>query len=66
MNLPPVDSTWKHHNGNLYRVVMHTNTESDRAEYPTTIVYTNVVNGTNWSRAATEWSRSFTQVILED
>lgn len=58
---PELRSTWRHKNGNLYRVEALTNVESDRqTEYPTTIVYSNVENGKWYSRAFTRWHSSMT------
>lgn len=52
---------YKHNNGNRYQVIMLTNERTERPEqYPVTVVYFNVDNGTTWSRPLSEWSRSFT------
>lgn len=60
--VPAINSTWQHYNGNVYKVVLITNMGSTRPEYPVTVVYINVFNGTWWSRPVSEWSRSMTQL----
>lgn len=57
---PKPGSRWVHKNGIVYEVLLLTNLYGNRPEYPTTVVYFNVENKTNWSRPLTEWSRSFT------
>lgn len=59
---PAVGSIWQHKNGNRYMVAMITNVGSTRSEYPVTVVYVNVVNGTWWSRPVAEWKRSMSLV----
>ena len=34
-----IGSVWKHNNGNIYKVLLLANTESNRDEYPITVVY---------------------------
>lgn len=54
---------WAHHNGNQYEVLMLTNTATLRPwKYPVTVVYRNVIAGTEWSRPLHDWHRSFTYV----
>lgn len=56
---PTIGSRWKHHNGNLYTVLLLTNSESTRPEeYPITVVYQGA-NGLIWSRPLSNWYRSF-------
>lgn len=51
---------WQHTNGNVYEVVMLANEATEQPErYPVTVVYRNVDNGTLWSRALSDWERSF-------
>ncbi len=57
---PKVGSLWTHSNGNVYRVTGLTNTETECDRYPVTVVYQNVNNGAMWSRALSDWYRSFT------
>jgi len=56
-------STWAHHNGTQYRVLMLTNKNStDTLKYPVTVVYQNVNNHSVWSRPLKDWHRSMTLV----
>lgn len=56
---PTLQSLWQHRNGNVYRVLMFTNVETDRQrEYPTTIVYQNIKSGNRYSRRLIDWDRS--------
>jgi hypothetical protein len=52
---------WLHKNGNLYSVLMITNQDSTREEYPVTVVYIGL-NGKVWSRPLSDWHRSFTKL----
>lgn len=61
-SIPEVGSVWRHHKGPEYEVLMITNAESTRAEYPPTVVYRGVVNGKLWSRRLDDWNRSMTKV----
>lgn len=55
----------RHKNGNVYRVLMLTNTKTERPEqYPVTVIYRNIENGTVWSRPLDDMDRSF--VIAND
>jgi hypothetical protein len=58
MNLPEINSSWKHHNGNHY-TVLHIANEPDEERYPCMIVYQGT-NGKVWARKATDWHRSMT------
>lgn len=44
MNTPKPGQRWIHQNGNSYEVVMIANADSDRPEYPATVVY----RGEDW------------------
>jgi hypothetical protein len=58
---PYLGSTWRHHNGNRYVVVLYTNVETDRqGQYPTTVVYRNIINGKHYSRKLVDWEGSMT------
>ena len=58
--LPELGTEWVHHSGRIYRVTRIANQNTQRPEqYPVTIVYENVENGTVWSRPASDWTRSF-------
>lgn len=60
---PQVRSIWKHHSGRQYVVVTFANVEQDRQdEYPTTIVYDNIMNGKRYSRKLSDWDRSMTLI----
>ena len=57
---PESGSKWEHHSGRVYAVVEITNGKTERPDqYPVTVVYQNVDNGTLWSRPLSEWARSF-------
>jgi len=58
VDLPEIGSLWEHRDGNIYRVMLITNASSDHQNFPTTIVYRNVVNGHIYSRPASDWHRS--------
>jgi hypothetical protein len=60
--IPEDGSKWRHYNGMEYQVLMITNLDSTRPEYPTTVVYVNTMNGKRWSRPLSEWHRSMTEV----
>jgi hypothetical protein len=60
--IPAHKSLWKHKNGNIYEVLMITNLESERPEYPITVVYCNARNFKVWSRPLSEWHRSMTRI----
>lgn len=60
MSNPIPGMVYEHDNGNLYQVMMITNQQTTRPEqYPVTVVYFNIRNGTTWSRPVSEWDRSF-------
>ncbi len=57
---PKTNQVWQHRNGNFYRVILLTNVDSDRPEYPETVVYENIDNGKRYSRLLSDWHRSMT------
>lgn len=59
---PKPGSAWRHRNGAVYEVLMITNCESTRDEYPPTVVYRGIGNGKLWSRRLDDWHRSMTLV----
>jgi hypothetical protein len=61
---PHIYSLWRHRNGNIYRVLMITNTSTNAPEdrYPATIIYQNKHNSTVWSRRLDDWHRSMTEI----
>lgn len=65
-SLPTDKSLYRHTNGGVYRITGYANQETQKPDqYPVTIIYQNVVNGTTWCRPASEWARSFTPVDSE-
>jgi hypothetical protein len=52
-------SVWKHHNGNVYKVILVANHASDRPKYPLIVVYAGA-NGNVWARPLSDWHRSMT------
>lgn len=59
---------YEHTNGNIYTVLFLTNTNGDpeRQEYhPVDVVYRGR-NGSLWSRPLSDWSRSFTEIIINN
>jgi hypothetical protein len=60
---PDIGESYEHRNGNVYKVMLITNLDSTRLEqYPITVVYINLNNGTIWSRPVNDWFRSFKKV----
>ena len=59
--LPAIESktVWRHRNGAVYVVIAIANLP-DTEDYPKTVLYMNVVNGTAWARRFDDWHRSFT------
>lgn len=58
--LPKEGSIWRHHNGNLYRVLFLTNMdEPQRPGHPPEVAYENVATGKKHSRYLDDWHRSF-------
>jgi len=58
---PRIGSIWRHKNGNLYKVLLLTNEESTKDQFPITVVYVGP-NLNIWSRTLSDWSRSMTYV----
>lgn len=57
---PRPGQIWRHHSGRLYRVDSIRNTTHPSEKFPPTICYTNIANGSEWSRRLDDWHRSFT------
>lgn len=58
-------SRWMHKNGNIYTVLMLTNTESDdHFRYPPMVVYRGA-NGNTWTRKASDWDRSMHRLHIK-
>ena len=49
-----IGSVWKHNNGNIYKVLLLANTESNRDEYPITVVYQGA-NGNIWAKTLADF-----------
>lgn len=63
MDIPKVGSIWDHKNGSTYTVLMIYNRKSDRQdEYPVTVIYERLSDGTVWSRPLSRWYGSFTEI----
>ena len=61
-----VGTLWEHKNGNIYEILLITNTNSTKLdEYPITVVYRNTVNLTLWSRPLHRWYASMTPITKE-
>lgn len=61
--IPEIGSSWRHRNGNIYTALFLTNKDSERPEYPPTVVYIGP-NAKLWSRPISRWTASsFTEVI---
>jgi len=51
----------------MYMVILLTNLEPERQdEYPTTVVYQNILNGNCYSRRLIDWERSMTRMTDND
>lgn len=59
---PEPGSCWQHRNGAVYEVLMITNADSAKPEYPPTVVYQGTVNRKLWSRPVADWHRSMTLI----
>lgn len=61
INLPAVGSRWRHkESGNIYHVDSIRNLHSKRLiAFPYTVVYTREVDGTEWTRPAILWHKSY-------
>jgi len=58
---------YKHKNGNIYTVLLLTNTNSTPErlkDHPIDVVYMGQ-NGKIWSRPLNDWDRSFTENVLK-
>ena len=60
---PEIGSYWQHRNGVVYEVLMITNADSSKPEYPPTVVYQGAVNRKLWSRPVADWHRSMTLIM---
>lgn len=56
-------SSWRHHSGETYVVLMMTNVEPGRQEdFPTTVVYQNLRSGKRYSRPLRDWLPKMTPI----
>jgi hypothetical protein len=61
LEVPEVDSCWKHTNGGIYWVLHIANEQTTRPiQYPVTVVYQNRW-GVVWARPLAEWARSMSR-----
>ena len=58
---PPIDSQWLHTNGSTYTVMHCANRDSDRPDYPPTVVYRNT-HGKIYVKPLSTWYRSRTLI----
>lgn len=58
---PTPHSIWKHHSGDLYRVVTVANEDADpgATDWPILVVYQSIKDGKIWARPLTKWSEEF-------
>ena len=62
---PEIGSVWQHHNGNIYTVFCLSNRGIPaREKYPLTVTYRNIHTGELYSRRASDWLRSMTELCL--
>lgn len=65
IDIPQIESCWRHKSGQIYLVVLVTNTNADenkKDEYPVTICYRRLRDSTVWSRSLSRWHESFTEI----
>lgn len=54
MKIPQIGTQWKHKSGKLYEVVIVTNEQATKVDYPITVVYKDS-EGYIWSRTLDKW-----------
>lgn len=59
--IPVKGTKYKHRNGNIYEVLLIANENSDRAEYPITVVYVGA-NGNIWAKSLDNFLEKMTLV----
>lgn len=59
---PKPKEFWKHANGNVYAILTITNTESVKPTMHETVVYQDMITGTEWSRPMVGWYKRFRKV----
>ena len=66
LSLPSIDSLWRHRNGSVYKVDCFRNTKTQHPDkHPVTVLYSNYLTASEWSRPLNEWSRSFTELSFK-
>jgi hypothetical protein len=48
--LPKIGSTYRHNNGNTYKVILIANIDSNNEQYPITIIYEGYSNHKIWAK----------------
>lgn len=61
LSKPQIGSVWEHTSGNKYIVLLISNTDSTKPNYPETVIYKGF-NGKVWSRPLSDWCRSMTLI----
>jgi len=56
------NSRWRHRKGDIYEVLMVTNTEATKPDYIETVVYRREKDGTLWTRPLKGWDESFERI----
>ncbi|UPT52992.1 hypothetical protein [Hafnia phage yong3] len=59
--LPNIWSMWQHHNGNVYRVLMLANVDSNHPCYQVTVIYEDS-NGKVWAKTLDNFMENMTEV----
>lgn len=59
---PEIGSTWQHHNGATYTVVLIANESSDNVNYPITVVYEGFTNGKIWCKPLSNFLDKMTSI----
>lgn len=62
-DIPVNGSVWRHYKGRLYSVICVSNIDSERDDYPITVVYKNIETNQIWSRPLSKWFDSMTPVF---
>ena len=57
---PEPETLWRHHNGNVYIVLVVANVGSERDEYPPTVVYRGA-NGLVWAKPLSNFLEKMTR-----
>ncbi len=60
--IPKIGTRYRHHNGNIYEVLLIANTDSDREEYPVTVVYRGN-NGKIWAKTLKDFNAKMSLIV---